>query len=195
MNYLAHAYLSFGDAEIITGNLISDFVKGKKKYDYPQRILGGIDLHRAIDTFTDSHPVNKEAAKIFKSHYGLYSGAFIDVVYDHFLAKEMSSTGKEQFEDFTLQIYMHVERFRDILPSSFNNIFPFMRQHNWLYNYQYAWGIEKSMGGLVHRAAYLSESETAFALFIDNYEKLQAAYDAFFPLLRSFSLKKFSDIH
>lgn len=35
MNYLAHAYLSFNDPEILVGNLISDFVKGKKKFDYP----------------------------------------------------------------------------------------------------------------------------------------------------------------
>ncbi len=35
MNYLAHAYLSFGDPDILAGNMISDFVKGKKKFDYP----------------------------------------------------------------------------------------------------------------------------------------------------------------
>ncbi len=35
MNYLAHAYLSFNDPEILVGNMISDFVKGKKKFDYP----------------------------------------------------------------------------------------------------------------------------------------------------------------
>ena len=90
MNYLAHAYLSFGEPQILTGNLISDFVKGKKKYDYPPRILGGINLHRLIDDFTDTHPVNKKTATIFKPAYGLYSSAFLDVVYDHFLARELS---------------------------------------------------------------------------------------------------------
>jgi acyl carrier protein phosphodiesterase len=30
MNYLAHAYLSFGEPDILAGNMISDFVKGKK---------------------------------------------------------------------------------------------------------------------------------------------------------------------
>jgi acyl carrier protein phosphodiesterase len=38
MNYLAHAYLSFNDPEILVGNMISDFVKGKKKFDFPLRI-------------------------------------------------------------------------------------------------------------------------------------------------------------
>ena len=66
MNYLAHAYLSFNRPGILVGNMISDFVKGKKKYDYPPDILSGIDLHRAIDDFTDMHPVTK-SAKQFSS--------------------------------------------------------------------------------------------------------------------------------
>lgn len=195
MNYLAHAYLSFGDPEILAGNLISDFVKGKKKYDYPPRILAGINLHREIDIFTDEHPVNKETARIFKPAYGLYSAALMDVVHDHFLALELSAGGTDEFEKFTENVYKEIERFKDILPSSFNNIFPYMKQHNWLLNYQYPWGIERSLAGLVHRAAYLSESRTAFDLFNKRYEEFESAYNKFFPLLKEFSLKKFSDIH
>lgn len=195
MNYLAHAYLSFGDPEIITGNIISDFVKGRKKYEYPSRILGGIDLHRAIDQFTDEHAVNKEVAKIFKPAYGLYSSAFIDVLYDHFLAKQLAAHGDEQLQKFASHVYASIDKHVAILPHSFNNIFPFMKQHNWLYNYQYGWGIERSIAGLVHRAKYISDSSTAYKLFEQKYSDLENAYKLFFPELVSFSLKKFSDIH
>lgn len=194
MNYLAHAYLSFDDAEILVGNLISDFVKGKKKYDYPPRILSGINLHRAIDEYTDHHEVNKAVSKIFKPHYGLYSSAFIDVVYDHFLALELA-TSMENFEAYTLTLYAKIEIYHQLFPPSFNNIFPFMKQHNWLYNYQFSWGIEKSLAGLVHRAAYLTESRTAFELFNNRYDEIKAAYQVFFPSLKTFALGKFSDIH
>ncbi|RYG33562.1 MAG: DUF479 domain-containing protein, partial [Chitinophagaceae bacterium] len=78
---------------------------------------------------------------------------------------------------------------------SFNNIFPYMKQHNWLFNYQFSWGIEKSLAGLVHRAKYLTDSDTAFALFTDRYIELENAYQAFFPSLKNFALEKFSDIH
>ena len=70
-----------------------------------------------------------------------------------------------------------------------------MKQHNWLFNYQFSWGIQKSLAGLVHRAAYLTESETAFALFTERYNDLENAYQAFFPSLKNFALEKFSDIH
>ena len=86
MNYLAHAYLSFGNADILAGNMISDFVKGKQKFGYSEAIQKGITLHRMIDTFTDSHEATRAAKQYFKPAVGLYSGAFTDVVYDHFLA-------------------------------------------------------------------------------------------------------------
>lgn len=44
--------------------MISDYVKGKKKFDYPPDIQKGIMLHRAIDTFTDFHEATKEAKNI-----------------------------------------------------------------------------------------------------------------------------------
>src|ERR1700682_4685290 len=74
MNFLAHAYLSFEIPEILVGNLISDFVKGKKKFDYSFPIQHGISLHRSIDHFTDTHPVTSKAKSLFKADYGLYAG-------------------------------------------------------------------------------------------------------------------------
>ena len=71
MNYLAHAYLSFNQQEILVGNMISDFVKGKTKFNYPEGIQKGIALHRAIDEFTDTHPATKEAAAFFRPAYRL----------------------------------------------------------------------------------------------------------------------------
>jgi acyl carrier protein phosphodiesterase len=88
MNYLAHAYLSFEITDITVGNMISDFVKGKQKFDYPFAIQQGITLHRAIDSFTDSHAVTREAKSFFRDPYRLYAGPLVDVAYDHFLAND-----------------------------------------------------------------------------------------------------------
>jgi acyl carrier protein phosphodiesterase len=68
MNYLAHAYLSFGIAEITVGNMISDEVKGRRILDYPLEIQHGIRLHRIIDAFTDAHPATREAKEVFGLH-------------------------------------------------------------------------------------------------------------------------------
>lgn len=188
MNYLAHAYLSFGEPEILVGNMISDFVKGKIKFNYPQGIQNGIALHRAIDEFTDAHPATKKAASFFRPAYRLYSGAFVDVVYDHFLALDINEfDNPTSLNYFTTQTYNILDENFSWLPERFQNMFPHMKQHNWLYNYQYPLGIERSFGGLVRRAAYISESETAFAVFMENYNELKDCYQIFFPSVKKFS--------
>ncbi len=196
MNFLAHAYLSFNDPEILTGNLISDFVKGKKKYEYPDKIVKGIELHRAIDEFTDTYPLNKSTAKFFKPVYGLYSAAFLDIVYDHFLAQELvDKKGQQYLLDFTSHAYEQIENHLSLLPDNFKYVFQFMRREDWLYNYQYEIGIRYSFEGLVRRAKYMTDAQPAFILFQKNYEALKMSYQTFFPELRNFSLEKFSDIH
>jgi len=87
------------------GNLISDFVKGKKKFDFPPGIQNGITLHRAIDTFTDAHEATKKAKEFFRPHYRLYAGALVDVIFDHFLAGDENEFTETFLHDFSLQVY------------------------------------------------------------------------------------------
>ena len=181
MNFLAHAYLSFNQPEILVGNLISDFVKGKKKFDYSPVIQKGIALHREIDNFTDTHDATREAKEIFRPYYRLYSGAFVDVVYDHFLAVDKNEFTAESLLQFSETTYGLVAPFVDGLPEKFQQIFPYMRQQNWLNNYQFNWAIERSLTGVVRRAAYISDAGTAFSLFEEHYHYLQQCYSKFFP--------------
>jgi acyl carrier protein phosphodiesterase len=191
LNYLAHAYLSFDHSAILVGNLISDFVKGKKKFDYPAGIQAGITLHRAIDTFTDEHPVTKKAKELFRPHYRLYSGAFIDVVYDHFLATDPNEFSEQSLLDFSQRTYAVLENNTAWLPEPFTLMFPYMKTQNWLFNYRTKWGTGKSLGGVVRRAAYLTESDTAFQLFEQHYQLLQDYYRQFWDGVKSFAAKKF----
>lgn len=188
MNYLAHAYLSFNHPEILTGNMISDFVKGKKKFEYPTKVQQGIALHRAIDEFTDFHLVTQRAKSFFKKDYRLYSGAFVDVVYDHFLANDTNVFATAtQLDLFCQDTYSSLNIQSSEMPPKFLQILPYMQQQNWLYHYKFREGIEKSFGGLVRRAAYLSESKIAFQIFNEHYEDLGKCYQSFFPSLENFA--------
>jgi acyl carrier protein phosphodiesterase len=188
MNYLAHAVLSFNLPEILAGNMTSDFIKGRKKFDFTAGIQKGIALHRAIDEFTDSHPVTAEAKQYFRPAYRLYSGAFIDITYDHFLANDKNVfSHPDVLELFSQETYQHLLLQQGQLPAGFRSMLPFMIKYNWLYNYQSREGIQRSFAGLVHRAAYIQESETAFVIFQRNYEALQNCYKSFFPLLKQFA--------
>ncbi len=194
MNYLAHAYLSFHDPGILVGNMISDFIKGKKQFDYPLIVQKGIRLHRAIDNFTDLHPVTKKAKEYFKPAVGPYAGAFMDVVYDHFLAlddKQFSNTG---LKAFTQEVYTQLAEHEPLLPEKFAGMLPYMRSQDWLYNYRFTEGIEKSFGGVVRRTLYLTDSSQVFGLFLDHYKVLQEHYHEFFPDIKEFASSQFTSL-
>lgn len=195
MNLLAHALLSFDDQDFLTGNMISDFVKGKRKFDYPVSIQKGIELHRAIDEFTDFHPVTAKAKEFFRPDYRLYSGPFVDIVYDHFLALDDKQFFKNRgLKNFTETTYQQLQNNATYFPLIFQKMFPYMQSQNWLYEYRFKEGIRKGFGGLVHRAAYLNESEIAFKIFNKNYDRLADCYSAFFPELKEFALKRMQQL-
>jgi acyl carrier protein phosphodiesterase len=197
MNYLAHAYLSFEITDITVGNMISDFVKGKQKLDYPIAIQQGITLHRAIDSFTDSHAVTRRAKSFFKEAYGLYAGPLVDVAYDHFLANDplrFPETGNEGapgagLKAFAQKTYEQLSTRQALMPERFGRLFQYMQAQDWLFNYRYKQGIFNAFAGLARRAAYMGNSEQAGLLFEQHYTGLEACYTDFFPALQDFALR------
>jgi acyl carrier protein phosphodiesterase len=187
MNLLAHAYLSFQQPQLLVGNMISDYVKGKKQYDYPIGIQQGIRLHRQIDQFTDTHPATYKGKQVFKSAVGTYAGAFMDVVYDHFLALDNNELNEKEWQEFADWVYIQLNLHTEHLPERFAPMLPYMQSQNWLYNYRFKVGIERSFGGLVRRAKYLTDSGPAFALFEANYPFLRECYQQFFPDVKNFA--------
>ncbi len=174
--------------------MISDFVKGAKKNGFENDVRQGIMLHRAIDGYTDTHPATAEAKEIFRPHYRLYSGAIMDVLYDHFLATDANEFSAQSLYQFSISTYSILDDHYAILPNHFAQVFTYMKAHNWLYHYRSTEGMKKSLTGLVRRAAYLTESETAFQLFMDHYKKLEQCYHSFFPDVKQFAKQKMDEL-
>jgi len=186
MNFLAHAILSFNDPDILTGNMISDHVKGKSQYDFSPGIQKGIRLHRAIDRFTDLHPVTKAAKNLLSPAAGPYAGALIDIVYDHFLALDDQQTPDTGWHEFAQSVYRELNSRLEILPVTFARLLPYMTEYNWLVNYRHLPQIQQSFRGLARRAKYFSNADEAFSLLQNHYPAFQLHYDSFFPDLKNF---------
>ena len=187
MNYLAHAYLSFSDPDILAGNMISDFVKGKKKFDYPDRMQMGIALHRKIDEYTDTHPATRQAKEYLKKAAGLYAGSFMDIIYDHFLANDPYEFEEGALAVFAQNTYGQLESYEKWLPEKFHRFFYYMRTQNWLLHYRSDQGIHQSFQGLCRRAKYIDDPEPVFEAFLNHYEELKMAYEFFFPHVKTFA--------
>lgn len=178
----------------MVGNMISDFVKGASRLGFNGNIGRGIILHRNIDEYTDSHPATKKAREIFRPHYRLYSGAIMDILYDYFLANDDSEFTNESLASFTQGIYSSLEEHAAELPPRFLHAFTYMKNEDWLYNYRFTHGIQKSLQGLVRRAAYLSDHQTAFDLFLEHHDELNLYYREFFPDVKQFANQRMTQL-
>lgn len=186
MNYLAHAYLSFNDVDLLIGNMIADFIRGKQIEAYPERVQQGIHLHRQIDEFTDKHPVVKETKLLFRPYANRYDGSFLDVSYDYFLCNDMDREPDDGWDNFVQRCYVEIDKCLAWLPTDFGRMYEYMKRDNWLYNYRYSWRIKRSFEGLTRIVNYLPDDADVYRGFESNIEKLQESYDLFFPELESF---------
>ena len=177
MNFLAHSYLTFSDEQIV-GQFLEDFIRNQDRFSFPEKIQQGITMHREIDTFTDAHPEISEAKKIFSPLVRLYSGAFVDVAFDYFLANSLPD---DVLFNHSQKVYRILWKHEKYLPTNFILMLERMEKDNWLYNYKEDWGIKFSIQNVLNKAKYLDKDIPVFQAFLDNKDILQKCYDNFFP--------------
>lgn len=188
MNFLAHAYLSGDNEKVLLGNFMGDFVKGKQALQgFDREIIRGVELHRAIDDFTDNHPLVDESKNRLRPTYRHYAGVIVDVFYDHFLALHWPTFHDQPLETFASNTYKSIENFTEILPAGFKRMLPYMIRGNWLVGYRQVEGIHRALSGMASRTPYVSKMERASEDLRRYYDEFNAEFQHFFPLLKVFS--------
>lgn len=190
MNFLAHIYLSGEDEGVIIGNFIADGIKGKKYDAFPPSIKKGILLHRAIDSYTDKHPIVKQSTARLHKNYGHYSGVIVDILYDHFLAKNWSNYSKIPLSEYVEKFYELLRKNFEILPSRIQRMMPIMIDQNWLLSYASTEGIAKILSQMNLRTKGKSKMNLAILELETYYEEFEAEFKAFFSELITFSKNK-----
>jgi len=195
MNYLAHIALS-GDSEMIKiGNFIADSIKGKKYELFPEDIQKGVLLHRQIDWFTDNNEVVKQSKRRLNVQYGHYKGVIIDILYDHFLAKNWELYFHTPLQVFTQSFYKSLEDNIDVLPERAKYATHYMIKDDWLTNYAKIEGIEKVLIGMNNRTEGRSKMNLAIKDLKDHYNDFDQDFRIFFEKLRTFSAEKLQEIN
>ena len=104
-------------------------------------------------------------------------------------------SNEKDLDSFCQTTYINLQKNEAGLPEKFLQMLPYMKEQNWLFHYGSREGIEKSFGGLVRRAFYLSESATAFSIFNKHYQELENCYQLFFPELKNFSAQYLTQLN
>lgn len=190
MNFLAHIYLS-GDNDLIKiGNFMADGIRGKQFESYPIDIQKGIILHRAIDTFTDAHPLFRESTKRLHKNYHHYAGVIVDVFYDHFLAKNWTKYSDEKLDHFVERFYQSLRDNNAILSERTKGMMPYMIQYNWLVSYQTVEGINRILTQMDQRTKNESKMRFATNELSEFYSEFETEFTDFFKELILFSNTK-----
>lgn len=158
--------------------------------DYAPGIRRGIVLHRAIDAYTDSHPMHRKSRQRLHSRYGHYAGVMIDIYYDHFLANNWSDYSNQSLDSYTQKVYSILEKNRVILPERINFMLQYMIPQNWLLNYANFDGVSKVFRGMANRTKFDSNMESGVEDLQENYTAFKTEFITFFPDLVEFVNKK-----
>lgn len=192
MNYLAHIYLSGENDALKIGNFIADSVKGKKFIHYPEMVQKGIILHRAIDTYTDTHLVVRKSVRRLFPIYSHYSTVIIDILYDHFLAANWENYCDIPLDRYVADFYRLLDENLEILPLSVRGFLPFMKEDNWLLDYATVEGIGRILSQMNRRTRYKSRMDLAVTELELYYDEFQEEFRRFFEDLQQFTTRELS---
>ncbi|QOR38845.1 DUF479 domain-containing protein [Billgrantia diversa] len=132
MNFLAHAWLARGGSDdFLYGNLIADGVKGSDLSAWSEEVASGIRHHRRVDAYVDAHPAVLAARRRAPVAYRRYAGIALDLVWDHFVARELALDRNES--RLVLRSYRVLGRHP--APARLERMVPVLVAQDWLHRY------------------------------------------------------------
>ncbi len=194
MNFLAHIYLSGSNQLIQIGNFMADGIRGKDYESYSTDIQKGIMLHRAIDTFTDAHPIFRRSTKKLHERYHHYSGVIVDIFYDHFLAKNWNQYSDVPLAIYTATLYKALQDNYDSLSERAKRILPIMMREDWLTIYATIEGISHILKQMDRRSGNKSGMQYSVAELMQFYEAFEVEFKQFFEEMREHAGQKLVEL-
>ncbi|MFT5102687.1 MAG: acyl carrier protein phosphodiesterase [Candidatus Latescibacterota bacterium] len=194
MNFLAHIYLSGENEGVTIGNFIADSIKGKTYEKYPPDIKKGILLHRAIDSYTDSHKIVRQSTKKLHKNHGHYSGVIVDILYDHYLAKNWKLYHDQPLDLYVASFYEMLKINHQILPVRIKRMMPYMISDNWLLSYATVPGISRILDQMSVRVKGKSNMNFAIIELEQYYLEFETEFMAFFEELRLYAKNKLREL-
>jgi acyl carrier protein phosphodiesterase len=183
VNWLAHLILSEPSPAFRIGNLLPDILRWSELRAMPAKYQRGIECHRVIDSFADSHPVFRRSMGRIEAPFRRYAGVLIDVFYDHFLARTWSRYSPLPLAVFLDEVYASFPVHREELPEVAYERLTQIWEGDWLGRYAETGGVRRALEGIGRRFRKPVPLEEATAQLILHEEALGADFAEFFPEL------------
>lgn len=181
MNFLAHSYLSFQQPGLIVGNYLGDFLRNPQVELLPAPVRKGVDVHRMIDSYTDTHKIVKSATRLLHPTMGKYSPVVIDIYFDYLLSKRWMDFSKDRLEVHCKEAYRILLEHDYLMSDRIASRMRRMVADRWLENYQTYEGLQRIFNFLSKRAKFTSNLDEAPAVLQSLESELEAIFVTFFP--------------
>lgn len=185
MNWLAHLYLSEPNPAFRIGNILPDLVPPAALAGLSEDFLRGARQHRQIDAFTDRHPVVRRSIQRIDPSFRKFGGIIVDVLYDHFLAREWDRFSAVPLQTFADAVYLSFEDYRDEIPPEAYLPLAHMKRENWLHHYRSVAGITNILERIGRRFRKKVSLEQAASVLREQPDSLYADFTEFFPELEA----------
>jgi acyl carrier protein phosphodiesterase len=167
------------------GGFLGDFVKGRLDTQYEGKILSGLKLHRAIDAFTDHHPIVKQSHQRFTKEFRRYAPIICDIAYDHFLASNWSNYSEMPLQEFTYYCYRTVLKAE--LPINARNTMSRYQEHKVLESSDDTAFVSRALVSISARLKRDNPLDRAFDDFESIKNELEQDFELFMPSVLSFT--------
>ena len=187
MNFLAHFHLAWPDEGLVAGGLEGDYYKGPLRGDLPHAIERGVRLHRAIDAYTDSHPLIQRMRQAFSADLRRYAGILIDLSFDHYLSKHWHNYSDIPLSEFNNEIYRSLERRQHELSEASRRMLARLVEYDILGLYLDWETVPASAARIGQRFQRHNPFTEVAQELAPARELLEQTFLAFYPQLRAFS--------
>jgi acyl carrier protein phosphodiesterase len=189
MNFLAHFHLAWPDEGLIAGGLEGDYYKGVLRGQLPAHVERGVKLHRAIDAYTDGHPLILQLRRELPPGLRRYAGILIDLCFDHYLSLHWTRFSSVSLPDFSRAVYRILDAQESALSDGARRMTARLIEYDVLNLYQ-EWGT------VTATAARIGERFRRDNPFLDlervlspSKDTLERAFLDFYPQLEAFCRK------
>lgn len=186
MNHLAHFALAGPEPGLLVGGFLGDYIKGRLENRFTPEIERGIRLHRAIDRYTDSHPVVKSSYERFDPRFRRYAGIITDIAFDHLLAQNWSQYYNEPLESYSASTLEKLLVHKELLTDAAYQTASRMQEHNSLAHYGGLEFLERSFIYLSGRLKHTNPLMDAYPDCEAQLPGLTEDLSVFFPDLIGF---------
>ena len=185
MNHFAHLVLSQPTVESTVGNLLGDFARGVDADRLPVAVRAGLINHRAVDRYTDSHPLVLEMKICFSRHRRRFAGIALDIYFDHLLLTHWELFEQRQLDELILEFYQRMTAGQTLMPGQdMRRVTRRMIDYDWFGSYRDVDSIAESLDRVAARIRFANDFDNAIEDLQRNHESIRDGFLEFYPQLR-----------